>query len=233
MRLKHFSTLLLKILLIAAATSEAQTKPINDIICSGQTSLFIDGKAERPNAASSKNLTLEDGVLIISGGQWRFNVPRHLKSLSLHDQCQLRTKHWNGKIKNLIHNSSSDAILDGFFNIEKILKTDSGRLMIYWFDHTQNLTLDIASGKTYLAGQVKNFITATSGQSNLNAQHLIARRILITSKDQSSAFIHPLHSLTAFASGQSHIGYARPVLFKNLASTDQSSIIMEPFRPNN
>ena len=205
---------------------------ITDIICSGNASLYIDGKKDMFSEKNTTQTSIEDGVMIITAGQVRANLPRKLQSISLHDNCQLRTKHWNGRINTLVHNTNNDVIMDGFLSIKKILKTGNGRLVVYWLDGTNDLVATIDSGKAYLAGQVKRLILRTTGNSHFNGQHLISKRVLLRASNQSTAQVHPLNALTVFSLDQSHVGYVRPVSYSNLSSSDQSSIVMEPFRQN-
>lgn len=210
----------------------ADNHRITDVICSGNAALFIDGKSASFSETNKHNAVIEDGVMIISGGKVHTNLPRKLQSISLHDNCQLRTKHWDGRINTLVHNTSNDVVMDGFFSINKILKTGQGRLVLFWLDGSNDLVAKIDSGKAYLAGQVKRLILRTTGDSHFNGQHLISRRVLLKSIDQSTAQVHPLNALTVFSLDQSHVGYVRPVSYSNLSSSDQSSIVMEPFRQN-
>lgn len=218
--------------IISLSLAHAGHHKLTDVICSGNASLIIDGKKDVASTNNHRNVAIEEGVMIISSGQLHTNLPKKLNSLSLHDNCQLRTKHWNGQIGDLIHNSSNNAVMDGFISINKLLKTGSGRLVIYWLDGSQDLVATISSGKAYLAGQVKRLILNSTGNSHFNGQHLISRRVLIKSSDQSTAQVHPVEALTVFSNNQSHVGYVRPVSYSNLSSVDQSSIVLEPFRQN-
>ncbi|MEE2770451.1 MAG: hypothetical protein VX835_05170 [Pseudomonadota bacterium] len=208
----------------------ADSHKVTDVICSGNTSLFVDGKEPINNNLDAKNIIVEDGVMIISGGNWHINIPKKINSLSLHDNCQFKAKHWDGHISNFIHNSKNDAIMDGFFNIDKLLKTGSGRLFIYWLNDNDDFVATVEAGKVYIAGQVKRLILQTTGNSHFDGQHLISRRVLLKAADQSTAQVHPVHALTVFSINQSHVGYVRPVSYSNLSSIDESSIVMEPFR---
>ena len=218
--------------ILSLSFAHAEHHKITDVICSGNASLFIDGKEDMVSTSNNKNIIFEEGVMIISSGHLHTNLPKKLHSMSLHDNCQLKSKHWDGQIKDLVHNSSSNAIMDGFISINKLIKTGEGRLIIYWLDGSQDLVATISSGKAYLAGQVKRLILRTTGNSHFNGQHLISRRVLIKSSDQSTVQVHPVNALTVFSTDQSHVGYVRPVSYSNLSSADQSSIVMEPFRQN-
>ena len=215
---------------ICHAKNYVSHRKVTDIICSGNASIHIDGKEEMLHESNSTDLFVDDGVMLISNGNWHFNLPKKLNSISIHDSCRLKTKHWNGHIKNLVHDSKNDTVMDGFFNINKILQTGNGRLVIYWINDGDDLVATVESGKTYLAGQVKRLILKTTGKSHFNGQHLVSRRVLLKSSDQSTVQVHPVHALTVFSIDQSHVGYVRPVSYSNLSSKDQSSIVMEPFR---
>ena len=223
----------IKLLLVFSFSfAHAGHHKITDVICSGNASLYIDGKAEIMSTNNSSNVLFEEGVLMITGGQYHTNLPKKLHSISLHDDCQLKTKYWDGQINDLVHNSSNNAVMDGFISISKLIKTGDGRLVIFWLDGSQELVATIEAGKAYLAGQVKRLILNTTGNSHFNGQHLISRRVLIKSSDQSTAQVHPVNALTVFSTNQSHVGYVRPVSYSNLSSADESSIVMEPFRQN-
>ena len=215
-----------------ASLSHADGHKITDVICGGNTTLFIDGKSDMYDGKTTKNIVSEDGVLIISGGVWHINLPKKLNSISVHDTCRLKTKHWHGKITNLVHNTARDVVLDGFFNIDQLLKTGSGSLVVYWLDDSDQFVANIEAGKTYLAGQTKTLILNTINDSHFDGQHLRSGRVLIKAQDKSTTQVHPLHSLTVFGFNQSYVGYARPVSYSNLISEDQSSIVLEPFRSN-
>ena len=216
--------------ILSLSLAQAAHHHITDVICSGNAAILIDGKADMIPIKNTKNVIFEEGVMIVSGGQIHANLPKKLHSLSLHDNCQLKTKHWNGHIKDFVHNSKNNAIMDGFISINSLLKTGNGRLIIFWLDGNQDLVATIKTGKAYLAGQVKRLILRTTGNSDFNGQHLISRRVLLKSSDQSTAHVHPVEALTVFSLDQSHVGYVRPVSYSNLSSSGASSIVLEPFR---
>ena len=105
-----------------ASLSHADGHKITDVICGGNTTLFIDGKSDMYDGKTTKNIVSEDGVLIISGGVWHINLPKKLNSISVHDTCRLKTKHWHGKITNLVHNTARDVVLDGFSILTSYLR---------------------------------------------------------------------------------------------------------------
>lgn len=232
MRPTMFRLCIKLIAILSLSFAHAAHHKVTDIICSGNSSLFVDGKADMVPMENTQNVLFEDGVMIITGGHYHVNLPKNIHSLSLHDKCLLKTKYWDGHIADLVHNSANDAIMDGFISINKLTKTGSGRLVIYWLDGSQDLIATLSAGKAYLAGQVKRLILKTTGNSHFNGQHLISRRVLVKSSDQSTAQVHPVNALTVFSVDQSHVGYVRPVSYSNLSSADQSSIVMEPFRQN-
>lgn len=210
--------------------ASADNHRIRNIICSGDAEIFINNQLKPTDLASNPEISLDDGVLIISSGHHAFRAPEKIDTFSLHDHCQVRTKHWNGRIQTLVHNSHADAIMDGFIKIRQIYKTGSGRLMAYWLDGTDALTLNLKKGRTFLAGQVKSLVVDMKGQSHLSAQHLIAQNVLLKTRNQSAAIIHPIQNLTVFSNDQSKVSFVRPIAHSNIVSKGNSAVIMQPLQ---
>lgn len=224
------SSIISAVLSTLMTVATAHNYHIRNIICSGDAEIFINNQLPSLDLERNPQVSVDDGVLIVSSGHHALKLPERIDTFSLHDHCQVRTKNWNGRIQTLVHNSYGDAVMDGFMQIREIYKTGNGRLMAYWLDGPSPLTLNLKKGRTFLAGQVKKLVVDIKGQSHLSAQHLIAQNVLLKSKNQSSAIVHPMQNLTVFSEDQSRVSFVRPIAHSNIVSQGKSAVIMQPLQ---
>ncbi|MAJ81947.1 MAG: hypothetical protein CMF41_03425 [Legionellales bacterium] len=234
--MNHFFSKLIFLFLLALSTAS----PIKHFTCTGKAEIKIDGhsldeknlleldeKSLKPHVG--KHLSIDDDVLSISGGSWSFNAPLHaLNSFAVLKNCHVTAKNWNGTIRNLNVESVNDTFLEGFYHIDTINHNGKGRLMVYWIDDHGDLILNASEGKSFLAGDSKNFVVSINGTADVDASHFRATKILAKTKNNSKIILHPLTNLSVFAQDDSNVIYTTPVRQTNINSFNKASVFLEP-----
>ena len=214
--------------------------PIKHFSCTGNAEIKIFGHHfDEPNllrlddeslrTQNDTNLSVDDDVVSIAGGTWNFVAPDHaLSNFAVLGNCHVVAKNWNGTIRNINIESTSDTFLEGFYHIDNIHQNGKGRFMVYWIDDHQDLKVELSSGKMFLAGDVKNLVLSLNQDADFDGRQLRAFKLLAKSDNQSKAVLHPLAKLSVFAKDTSQVTYTTAIRHPNINNFDQASVYLEP-----
>jgi len=210
----------------------------NSIVVTGYASIeLINGPCGTKISGLRKQsdphqFAIQDQVLYVSAPASTANaniaIPAsRIKNLTVTDNATVTSKNLKTAGLNIAAHNNGTINLEGQLAINKITQTGNGRINIEWIDSNRLFIDSNSSGPLYLAGTVTHMVAKLTGNADLDARYLRAKKASILTTDHARADIVVLDTLNAFAIDNSSIYYyKRP---KNLTPlTKDSGNVLHP-----